>query len=203
MSMLTELQRLRNAKASIKTAIQNKNVSVPDSARLSDLSGYISQINTDGTYYTPGLVERTLTSYTFPSELTDPTGYSLFGCTSLQSVNMNNCSFVESKMFTVCSNLYNVDFSHVTSIKDSAFTDCSSLKRIDLPATLTSIGTSAFAHTYLQTVICRATTPPSITSNTFYNTNITTIYVPAESVNAYKTATNWSTYADKITAISQ
>lgn len=202
--MLTELQRLRNAKASIKTAIQNKNVSVPDSARLSDLSGYISQIETGGTYYTPGLVERTLTSYTFPAELTNPEKYRLWNCTSLQSVNMNNCSFVEDDMFQNCSNLYDVNFSHVTSIRIQSFKNCSSLQRIDLPATLTQIKSYAFSNcSYLQTVICRATTPPSIESYTFRNTNITTIYVPAESVDAYKTATNWSTYADKITAISE
>lgn len=202
--MLTELQRLRNAKASIKTAIQNKNVSVPDSARLSDLSGYISQIETGGTYYTPGLVERTLTSYTFPSSLTDTTGYSLYMFESLQSVNMNNCRFVETNMFRACPNLYDVNFSHITSIGANAFYNCLSLKYLDLPATLTSIGRSAFCYCgYNTTVICRAVTPPSITNDTFYGTNIAAIYVPAESVNAYKTATNWSTYADKITAISQ
>jgi len=33
------------------------------------------------------------------------------------------------------------------------------------------------------------------------NTNNCPIYVPSASVNAYKTATNWSTYASRIQAI--
>jgi len=44
-----------------------------------------------------------------------------------------------------------------------------------------------------------ATTPPTLGNSVFANTNFP-IYVPAGSVEAYKTA--WSEYADRIQAIS-
>ena len=44
--------------------------------------------------------------------------------------------------------------------------------------------------------------PPSISSFAMGHIDkISKIYVPAESVEAYKTATNWSNYASKIEAI--
>ena len=47
-----------------------------------------------------------------------------------------------------------------------------------------------------------ATTPPALAnSNAFTANNINKIYVPAASVNAYKTASNWSTFASYIEAI--
>jgi hypothetical protein len=38
-------------------------------------------------------------------------------------------------------------------------------------------------------------------NNAFYNTNNCPIYVPSASVNAYKSASGWSTYASRIQAI--
>ena len=57
----------------------------------------------------------------------------------------------------------------------------------------------------LTSVTCLATTPPTMETNVFGGTPIANgngvIYVPAESVNAYKTANRWSNYADRIQAI--
>ena len=45
----------------------------------------------------------------------------------------------------------------------------------------------------------KATTPPYLGADVFYNTNEElVIYVPMESLEAYKTSGNWSAYADKI-----
>ena len=78
------------------------------------------------------------------------------------------------------------------------------MRSVDLPSTLTSIAAQAFRScSTLNTLYCRATTPPTIAnSNALSTANLTNIYVPAASVNAYKTATNWSTYASIISAIS-
>jgi len=53
----------------------------------------------------------------------------------------------------------------------------------------------------LTSVTCEALTPPTLGSNAFNYTNNCPIYVPSQSVAAYKTAANWSTYASKIRAI--
>ncbi len=48
------------------------------------------------------------------------------------------------------------------------------------------------------------TTPPTLGTSAFYNINsICKIYVPDASVTAYKSATNWNTYADYIYPISE
>ena len=46
-----------------------------------------------------------------------------------------------------------------------------------------------------------STTPPTAGINVFENMGNIPIYVPAESVETYKAATNWVTYADRIQAI--
>ncbi|HOM05411.1 MAG TPA: hypothetical protein PLU67_07960, partial [Candidatus Kapabacteria bacterium] len=48
MSIASEIQRLQQAKSSIKQAIENKGVAVPASARLSDFDGYIEAIDAGG-----------------------------------------------------------------------------------------------------------------------------------------------------------
>jgi len=84
---------------------------------------------------------------------------------------------------------------------------CTGLTKIDLPAGLTSIGNSVFfSCTNLDIVTCRATTPPTLGTTVFGgNTNypqpkLSAIKVPSASVEAYKAATNWSTYAGNIIA---
>lgn len=68
---------------------------------------------------------------------------------------------------------------------------------------ITQFGNSNFYNSTLQSLIIHLDTPPVLSSLTF-NKILTDfiIYVPAESVNAYKTANRWSDYADRIQAIS-
>ena len=56
----------------------------------------------------------------------------------------------------------------------------------------------------LQKVTCLATIPPTLGGKgNFDNTNNCPIYVPSASLNAYKTATNWSVYASRIYPIEE
>ena len=76
------------------------------------------------------------------------------------------------------------------------------LTSITIPSSVTTIKDNAFYYSSgLQSITVLATTPPTLGAYVFYDTNNCPIYVPAASVNAYKTATNWSEYADRITAI--
>ena len=92
--------------------------------------------------------------------------------------------------------------SNVSSIGQQAFIRCSSLTSITLPSTLTNLGRYAFGNcTSLTSITCLATTPPTLGDNAFDNTNNCPIYVPAASVNDYKTAQYWSDYASRIQPI--
>lgn len=46
MSIATEIERIQNAKASIKTAIESKGVTVPSTAKIDNYSNYIDDIAT-------------------------------------------------------------------------------------------------------------------------------------------------------------
>jgi hypothetical protein len=92
----------------------------------------------------------------------------------------------------------------VTALGAEVFMNCKNLKHIVLPETLASISTKTFQGcTALEYVVVKATTPPSLASTTaFTSTNDCPIYVPDSSVEAYRTATNWSAYASRIYPIS-
>ena len=106
--------------------------------------------------------------------------------------------------FYACLSLKNVDISNsVTSIEGYAFQSCSFLKSINIPSGVTSIGSGAFSGcNALTSVTVEATTPPTLGTNVFNGTHADlVIYVPAGSVDTYKSASGWSTYASKIQAI--
>jgi len=63
---------------------------------------------------------------------------------------------------------------------------------------VTSIGASAFNGCYgMSEYHFKPTTPPTLANSNAFSTipSDCIIYVPQGSLNAYKTATNWSTYA--------
>ena len=126
-------------------------------------------------------------------------------CISLSSCTIgSNVTTIGNWAFNYCNNLTSIDIpSGVTSIGDYAFQACSSLTNIVIPSGVTSIGKYAFnSCTSLASITVNATTPPSLSnSNAFNYTNNCPIYVPAASVNAYKSAAYWSTYASRIQAI--
>lgn len=97
-----------------------------------------------------------------------------------------------------------INLGKVTSIDSvdylEAFGNCPNLWHVHLPETLTNIGNGAFKSCgALREVISDNSTPPTIGSNVFSGTNSAlAIYVPDQSVKAYREASGWSAYADRI-----
>ena len=93
----------------------------------------------------------------------------------------------------------------VVTIRNNAFYRMYNLIAVEIPATVTMIGTNAFAQcSSLQQMTVLADTPPTLYGNNWSGVpSDCTIYVPAASVAAYKAADNWSDRADYIQAIPE
>ena len=103
--------------------------------------------------------------------------------------------------FYDCTSLTSVTIGNsVTSIGDRAFSNCDSLTSITIPDSVTEIGDAAFYYcTSLTSVYCKPTTPPTGDEYMFsINASGRKIYVPRNSVSAYKSAAYWSDYASSI-----
>lgn len=103
---------------------------------------------------------------------------------------------IGSYAFSDCRNLESVKIPNtVTSIKHRAFQNCRNLESIIIPSSVNSIGISAFSGCKaLKDIYCQAVNVPETHSSTFNNSPIEnmTLYVPGESMNAYKTTAPWS-----------
>jgi len=107
--------------------------------------------------------------------------------------------YVGKEWFRGCRKMTNIALPKtIKTIQEYAFASCSSLQEIELPAALTEIGSCAFADCQdLKTIHVLGTTPATLTGTDQFNKNDgLKIYVPAASVDAYKTA--WAEYKDYI-----
>lgn len=106
--------------------------------------------------------------------------------------------------FEGCTGLTEITFpDSLYDIGGYSFRGCTGLTNITIPTTITNIGEHAFnGCTNLKYVICESLTPPTLGGSAFYSVPNLTIYVPHESVNTYKTYTNWVTYESRIKSIN-
>ncbi|MBO7694740.1 MAG: leucine-rich repeat domain-containing protein [Methanobrevibacter sp.] len=121
---------------------------------------------------------------------------------NLASVEIGSCvTSIGESAFLNCGSLTSITIpDSVTTIGDTAFLNDSSLTSINIPSGVTSIGMGAFLNCGgLTGITVNATTPPTLSTNVFANTNNCPIYVPEESVATYKSS--WSQYASRIQAI--
>ena len=183
---------------------------------ISDLEAYCNidfldkSISTNYDLFVNG---ELLTHLIFP-ESNNIIGYRNFiGCRSLTEVYIHdNVSCIESDAFNQCVNISNLYIgNNVKMIYPSSFLGCSSLSEVTIPESVQEIGNSVFRLcSNLKSVFCKPLTPPvafdwSDSDEFEWRTfeDIATdavIYVPAESVDLYKSASGWSDYADIIVA---
>ena len=143
-----------------------------------------------------------LTSYTIPDSVTWIRSHAFSNCSSLTSITIpDSVTWIGEYTFYDCSSLISITIpDSVPSIEKYAFNGCTSLTSVTIGDSVTSIGDNAFdGCTSLQEVYCKPTTPPTGDSSMFYDNAFgRKIYVPMESVDAYKSAEYWSNYADAI-----
>ena len=143
-----------------------------------------------------------LTSVTIGDSVTMIGVYTFSKCSSLTSVTIpDSVTMIEGHAFHYCTSLASVTIpDSVTKIGDYAFYNCRSLTSVTIGDSVTTIGEEAFYYCKsLTSVYCKAATPPALKSKVFdYNGSGRKIYVPTESVDAYKSAEYWSEYASAI-----
>ena len=153
-----------------------------------------------------------LTEIHLPDNLTSIRSYTFNFCSSLTEIHLPaNLTLIGDHAFAYCSSLTEIHLpANLTSIGERAFWSCSSLTEIHLPASLTSIGGYAFDQcTSLMKIMCYALTPPTISGrflfgfahsgHLLYNRS-ENLYVPAESIQAYKDS-DWASYFENILPI--
>ena len=144
-----------------------------------------------------------LVSVELPSSVTSIESSLFADCSSLVSVVIpSSVTFIDRAAFYNCSSLLDINIPESqTFISDMTFEGCTSLTSIVIPGLVTSIGNNAFyGCTSLTAVYVDSTVPPTLGSNVFLEAPITSIFVPAESIDTYKTAPYWSDYASIIKA---
>lgn len=137
--------------------------------------------------------------------------YAFRSCEDLTGINFPECSYLRYA-FIDCSSLTYASIPKCVSIDYMTFARCSSLSSIILPPSCSIIASSAFincsclsAITLQRSSVIKLSNINAFRDTPMSNSALTgafgSIYVPASLVDAYKSATNWATYADRITAI--
>jgi len=178
---------------------------------LGKVTSLPSAINTSQNYGDKSVLEEVV----LPEGLTTIPGYSFYQYSVLSSINLDNIVEVSPYAVEGVAVPKMIFSDGFTKIGLRGASKNTALTLVDFPSTTTSIGDSSFVYcSALATVICRATTPPSLVNNAFgagMSTAAQTpialgtgvIYVPDASLEAYKTATNWSQYSDRIHPLSE
>lgn len=133
------------------------------------------------------------------------TNYAFYGCSRLTSVTIpDRITRIYSSAFADCSILTAISIPDgVTEINGSTFANCGKLINITLGKGISTISSNAFAACSYNTELggtyaILVAIPPTLNSTAFNGAKINKIIVPKGTLDAYKTATNWSEYADKM-----
>lgn len=125
-----------------------------------------------------------------------------YDCKSLLHVILQDgLSKIGYAAFEGCHSIKNILIpDSVNEIGDRVFRNCWNLRKIDIPRSVSRIGNGVFGNCYsLSEIHMKSSTPPVLDdAHAFSEWIPLNIYVPHGSLNAYKTATNWSYYADRI-----
>lgn len=137
--------------------------------------------------------------------VTEIGGNAFNNCTELRNVTLSNSvTYIGHNAFAYCEGLSNITIPNsVTYIAHEAFLGCTGLSSITIPKNVEIIEQGIFYDCdNLTCIYCKPTTPPTCYGRIFSEKNIDNlkIYVPESAVQAYKIASGWGHYADKIYA---
>ena len=127
--------------------------------------------------------------------------YAFYNCTELASIEIpDSVTSIREYAFYNCMSFDSIEIpDSVTSIGQYAFFG-SGLNTVTIGSGIKSIGSDAFSYCWIRNLYVHAIDPPTLSAYMFDDgcPNEMSIYVPAASVDAYKSASGWSEYADRI-----
>lgn len=189
MSIATELTRIQQAKADIKSAIEAKGVTVPSSATIDTYDDYVSQISGGGgssadTEALKGLIDRSLTTIDIPSGVTSIGDYAFYSCQKLTSctvssavtsIGKNAFGYIATDAGGVGLNLSLINLSGVSASTNFNGVFISSYLKgnITIPNTLlngSSSGTSSTCYQLFNSAFCALN--QTLTINIYANDRI-------------------------------
>ena len=143
-----------------------------------------------------------LKSIAIPKSVTSIGSSAFYDCNSLKSITIpSDVTSIGSYAFQGCDSLANVTLPDTLStLSYYVFGDCGSLKELTIGTRIESIDSYVLYNCNLSALLCYAIIPPSVNTYSFYQSTISTIYVPAASIDLYKAAEVWKEY--NIQAIS-
>lgn len=145
---------------------------------------------------------------TMPNQITSVGLFAFRECVNLESIILSNkLETLGDSCFWNCSKLTTIHLpTSLTRIDPYAFWN-TAIETIDIPESCKKIGLGAFNNcSKLETVYIRSNELVTTSFTEAYQTfsrcpNLTTIYVPENLLDQYKTHELWSLYADKFQAI--
>ena len=149
-----------------------------------------------------------LTSINMSDSVTTIDSYAFSNCYGLTSINIpDSVKTIGFYAFSNCSSLTSANIGNgVKVIKDSTFKNCSNLQFLELGSGVTTIESNVLGSgsVPVQTLKVHAVNPPTLGGIDFLGqmSQKLKIYVPDESVDAYKAADYWSEKAEKIFGLS-
>jgi len=124
------------------------------------------------------------------------------GCRNIKSVAMpNSLTSIGVFSFSECFTLASVDIpDNVTSIGYGAFYRCNNVNTLNIGRGMMNIEDGAFNGCSLLSITCRAVTPPTLGGDIVFLGVYRSIplYIPAESVPAYRSAKGWNEFTNII-----
>ena len=143
-----------------------------------------------------------LASITIPDSVNSIDQGAFFACASLASITIpDSVTSISSSVSGQCLSLASITIpDSVEGLGDDAFTSCVSLASITIPDSVVFFGSAFSSCCGMAEYHLKPTTPPELyDTNAFQNIpSDCIIYVPQGCLEAYQTATNWATYANKM-----
>ena len=139
------------------------------------------------------------TTFIIPNGITCIIGGAFRDCKNIKSITLSKTIvYIEEESFYNCGSLESVEIpNNVISIGYASFYKCKSLSVLSIGDHVSSIGGFAFGECKnLVSISCKAIDVPELSYEVFYTVDKSTctLYVPAESIELYKSASEWKDF---------